>query len=621
MQTTPDPIESGRQTQAAPGYWRGIIRAVGLVFGDIGTSPIYTLTIVFLLLPSSMENILGVVSLIIWTLVLIVFGQYVFLAMTLDHSGEGGTLALKRILEQYLPGGKPAKVIAVLAFVGAALLLGDGVITPAISILSAVEGIRLIPVFAQTSTAAIVVIGVLIAFGLFLYQPKGSDRVASAFGPVMVLWFLALGLTGLLAIAETPAILKAINPYYAIVFCWKHGLATFLILAQVALCVTGAEALYADIGQIGKKPIIRAWKFVFAALVLSYLGQGAFLMHKPEASVLLFGMVHHQSQLWYTPFLILSIAATVIASQSLISGAFSIIFQAVGMSRFPLLKVDFTSSRLKSQIYIGAVNWALMGAVIFMMIYFKKSENLGAAYGLAVTGTMAITTALMAVAYYCRKSWWRFAACLPLLLVNIAFFGSCLTKLPSGGYWSLIIAVIPLAIVFVWSSGEEELLRLRPVVPMAEFLPRYIEQYSRPRLPGTAMFSLLGARGGVPSYVVACMFQHGIVYDQNIFAAVTVQDDPYGFTVMPLRPLAPGLDLFEIHIGYMELKRDLKQGIVDAGIDPRVVFYGVPLIEAKRLRWLPYAMLKRLTFNNRLHFKITVPAVRTHGINYRVDMS
>jgi KUP system potassium uptake protein len=385
------------------------------------------------------------------------------------------------------------------------------------------------------------------------------------------------------------------------------------------LCITGAEALYADIGQIGKKPIIRAWKFVFVALVLSYLGQGAFLMHKPEASVLLFGMVQHQSQLWYTPFLVLSIAATVIASQSLISGAFSIIFQAISMGRFPLLKVDFTSSRLKSQIYIGTVNWALMVAVIFMMIYFKKSESLGAAYGLAVTGTMAITTALMAFAYYCRKSWWRFAVCLPLLLVNIAFFGSCLTKLPSGGYWSLIIAVIPLGIIAVWSSGEAQLLRIRPTISISEFLPRYIEQYSQPRLPGTAIFSLLGT-SGVPTYVLACMFQHGIVYEQNIFASVTIQDEPYGFMVSPLRPLAPGLHLFEIHVGYMELKRDLKQGIVDAGIDPRVIFYGVPRIEPKGFRWLPYVMLKRLTFNYTSHFNINFPAVKTHGVNYRVEM-
>ena len=620
LPTTHDSVESSRQNQAMPGDRHAIVRAVGLVFGDIGTSPIYTLTIIFLLLPSSLENILGVVSLILWTLVVIVFGQYVFLAMKLDHAGEGGTLVLKRIAEQYLPPGKPAAVIGGLAFIGAALLLGDGVITPAISILSAVEGIRLIPCFAQISTAVIVVISVVIAVGLFLYQPKGSDRVAAAFGPVMVLWFLALGLTGLLAVMETPAILKAINPYYAIQFCWKHGLATFLILAQVVLCITGAEALYADIGQIGKKPIIRAWKLLFVALVLSYLGQGAFLMHKPEASVLLFGMVQHQSQLWYTPFLVLSIAATVIASQSLISGAFSIIFQAISMDRFPLLKIDYTSFRLKSQIYIGAVNWALMGAVIFMMIYFKKSENLGAAYGLAVTGTMAITTVLMAFTYYCRKSWWRFAACLPLLLVNIAFFGSCLTKLPSGGYWSLIIAAIPLGIILVWSSGEAQLLRLRPAISIPEFLPRYIEQYSQPRLPGTAIFSLLGASGEVPTYVLACMFQHGIVYEHNVFASVIIRDEPYGFTVSPLRPLAPGLYLFEIHIGYMELKRDLKQGFVDAGIDPRVIFYGVPLIESKGLRWLPYAILKRLTFNNRSHFKISLPAMKTHGVNYRVDM-
>jgi KUP system potassium uptake protein len=595
------------------------MRAAGLVFGDIGTSPIYTMTVVFLLISPTRDNILGIVSLILWTLMVIVFGQYVLLAMKLDHFGEGGTLILKRITEDYVSPGKLATAIGALSFLGATLLLGDGVITPAISILSAVEGIRLIPWFQNISTAVIVAIAVVIAVWLFFSQPKGSDHVASTFGPVMVLWFFALGVTGILAVAEAPAILEAINPYYALQFCWEHGFATFLILSQIILCATGAEALYADMGHVGKKPIIRAWLFVFPALALSYLGQGAFLMHKPQATVLLFGMVHHQSQFWYIPFLLLSILATVIASQSLISGAFSVIFQAISLRKFPLLKIVFTSSRLKSQIYIGAVNWALMCAVIFMMIYFKKSENLTAAYGLAVTGAMTIDALLMAIVYYYQKAWWRFALCPPFFLISASFFCSCLTKLPNGGYWSLIITSIPLSILFIWSIGEGRLTRRKRALPMSEFLPEYTTKYPGPRLPGTALFSLYDQKN-VPPYVRASMLEHGIVYDQNVFVSLVIKDEPHGFSVTPMLKLAEGLSQFEIHIGYMELQRDLKQGIYDAGIDPRVVFYGMDRIVSKRLRWLPYAILKRLTPIYNSHFNVTLPGTKTHGAIYRVDM-
>jgi KUP system potassium uptake protein len=619
LQTGTELSKPLEQHHPGPNDWRATVRAAGLVFGDIGTSPIYTLTVIFLLIPPSMENILGVVSLILWTLVVLVFGQYVLLAMNLDHFGEGGTLILKRIAEQYVRPGKLATMIAALSYIGATLLLGDGVITPAISILSAVEGIRLVPCFQETSTAVIVGISVMIAVWLFFSQSKGSDRVASAFGPVMVLWFFALGVTGILSVAETPAILGALNPYHALQFCWNHGFATFLILAQIILCATGAEALYADMGHVGKQPIVRAWMFVFVALVFAYLGQGAFLMHKPQASALLFGMVHHLSQLWYIPFLILSIMATVIASQSLISGAFSVIYQAISMNKFPFLKVVFTSSRLKSQIYIGVVNWALMGSVIFMMVYFKKSENLSSAYGLAVTGTMTITTVLMAIVYYHKKAWWRFAAVLPLCLVDASFFGSCLTKFPSGGYWSLILASVPLSILAIWAIGEARLARNEQMVPLSEFLPEYTGHHDMPRIPGTAVFNILYDQR-VPPYIPAIMFQQGIIYEKNVFVSVIITDEPHGFVVTPVHTLAEGLYQFEMRVGYMELKLDLTQGIYGTGLDPRAVFYGMDRIVPKRRRWTPYSMLKRISPVYTSFFNITLPGVKAHGVIYRVEM-
>jgi KUP system potassium uptake protein len=498
LQTDASVAETSGGNYPPPDDWRAVMKATGLVFGDIGTSPIYTLTVIFLLIPPTHENILGIVSLILWTLIAVVFGQYVFLAMKLDHFGEGGTLILKRIAEQYVRPGRLASMIGVLAFLGATLLLGDGVITPAISILSAVEGIRLVPGLQQTSTAVVVGISIVIAVWLFFSQPKGSDRVAAWFGPVMVVWFFVLGVTGLLSILETPAILRAVNPWYGLQFCWRHGFATFLILSQIVLCATGAEALYADMGHVGKRPIIKSWMFVFVALVFSYLGQGAFLMHKPGSSVLLFGMVHHLSHFGYIPFLLLSIMATVIASQSLISGAFSVIYQAISMNKFPSLKVVFTSSRLKSQIYISIVNWSLMGAVIFMMVYFKKSDNLTAAYGLAVTGAMTIDAVLMAIVYYHQKAMWRFVLCIPFFMIAASFFGSCLTKIPSGGYWSLIITSVPLSILAIWSLGEARLNRRDRSIPAAEFLSRYADYSQYPRIPFSVNDDDLVVRYSVP---------------------------------------------------------------------------------------------------------------------------
>jgi KUP system potassium uptake protein len=595
------------------------MRATGLVFGDIGTSPIYTLTVIFLLLPPTQENVLGVVSLIIWTLIVLVFGQYVLLAMKLDHFGEGGTLILKRIAEKYVTPGRAATVIATLSYIGATLLLGDGVITPAISILSAVEGIRLVPYLSHTPTWVVVVVSIIIAVWLFSSQPKGSDRVASAFGPVMVVWFLALAVTGALSILETPAVLAALSPVHALRFCVSHGLATFLILGQIILCATGAEALYADMGHVGKAPIIRAWIFVFIALVFAYLGQGAYVLHKPDASVLMFSMVHHQTEAGYIPFLILSIMATVIASQSLISGAFSVIYQAISMNKFPFLRVVFTSSRMRSQIYIGVVNWTLMGFVIFMLIHFKKSDNLTSAYGLAVTGTMTITTILMAVVYYHQKAWWRFACCLPLFFIDASFFGSCLTKFPSGGYWSLIIASVPFSVLTFWSAGEALLAKGIRSVPLSDFIPRYIERYKGPRIEGTAIFAVADNRS-VNSYVLHSMLDHGIIYERNILLSVVIRSEPRGLEITDLVPLAEGLDQCEIRVGYMDAKVDLKQGVYGAGLNPRVIFYGMDRIVPRSRRWIPYSLLKRISPIYTSPFNVTLPGSKTQGVVQLIEV-
>ena len=385
-----------RQQHATDSFWGGIIKSMGLVFGDIGTSPIYTLTVIFAITKPTQDNVFGILSLIVWTLIILVTVEYSWLAMSLGRKGEGGTIVLKEILVRLLKSGRKVAFIGVLSFLGVSLLLGDGVITPAISILSAVEGMLLIPGLETMHRDTIILIAAIIAIALFIFQYKGTDKVAGAFGPLMVIWFTALTLSGLVSIFTMPEILKAISPHYGFIFLKDHGMSGFFVLSEVILCATGGEALYADMGHLGRRPIIRAWYFVFVALVLNYLGQGAFVINHPKATNLLFGMVQWQTKFLYIPFLILTIIATVIASQALISGVFSIVYQGITTRIMPLMKVDYTSSKLKSQIYIGSVNWSLMIAVIFIMLIFKESGNLAAAYGLAVTGTMFITGMFLA---------------------------------------------------------------------------------------------------------------------------------------------------------------------------------------------------------------------------------
>ena len=288
---------------------KGIVKSMGLVFGDIGTSPIYTLTAIFLLIPPTPSNIMGILSLILWTLTILVTVQYTYLAMQLGKKGEGGTIVLKEILLPLLKSGNQVAFISLLAIIGISLFIGDGVITPAISILSAVEGVLLIPGLETTPQIYLMLVAAVIAIGLFSFQARGSERVAWAFGPVMVLWFSSLAVCGLVALVSAPQVLLAINPMYGISYLLHNGLAGFLILSSVILCATGGEALYADMGHMGRTPIVRAWHIVFVALAVNYLGQGAFLMTHPGAHNIFFEMVASEFAVLYIPFLFLSIAA------------------------------------------------------------------------------------------------------------------------------------------------------------------------------------------------------------------------------------------------------------------------------------------------------------------------
>ncbi|OPX95316.1 MAG: potassium transport protein Kup [Syntrophorhabdus sp. PtaB.Bin006] len=598
---------------------KGIIKSLGLVFGDIGTSPIYTLTVIFILTKPTEANVIGVLSLIIWTLTILVSVEYAWLAMGLGEKGEGGTIVLRGILIRLLRTSRGFVAVTILTFIGISLLLGDGVITPAISILSAVEGILLIPGFKETKQITLMVIASIICFTLFVVQRKGTEKVAGAFGPLMLVWFLALSVSGIIWVIKVPSVWKAVNPYYAVKFLYENGIAGFFVLSEVILCATGGEALYADMGHLGRKPIVRAWYFVFIALLLNYLGQGAFLMKHPgiRSSNVLFGMVFNESFLLYIPFLVLSIMATVIASQALISGMFSVVYQGINTRLMPMFKVEYTSTEMRSQIYIGFVNWFLLISVLFIIFQFRESNRLAAAYGLAVTGTMSLTGIMMSIIFYLRKDMGKLGIAIFVTLVDLAFLISNTYKIPHGGYWSLIIAAIPLATIMTYTGGQRKLYRTIRPLKLDVFLHSYNEIYqSLNKIKGTALFFARDTRK-VPAYIVHTMFMNNIIYEDNIIVSITTLDKPFGVESFFKQALAPGLRTFEIQMGYMEVV-DMEELLRKAGIIEKGIFYGLEEIATTNVIWKIFSIMKRLAppfvqFHD-------LPPNKLHGVVTRIEL-
>ncbi|KAF0180780.1 MAG: KUP system potassium uptake protein [Nitrospirae bacterium] len=596
---------------------KSFLQPLGLVFGDIGTSPIYTLTVVFLLTERSEAHFIGILSLIIWTITILVSVEYAWLAMSLSKKGEGGTIVLKEILAPMLKPGRRIGVVAVLSFIGISLLIGDGVITPAISILSAVEGALLIPGFEKTPVDALVIAAALIAIALFAIQRKGTEKVGGAFGPIMVIWFCALAGSGILAIVQEPHVLKALNPYFALDFLMQNGLTGFFVLSAVILCATGGEALYADMGHLGRKPIVNAWYFVCTALLLNYMGQTAYLIQNPQAKNVLFEMIYHQASLLYVPFLILSILATVIASQAMISGMFSIVYQSMTTRIMPIFKVEYTSKEMHSQIYIGAVNWFLLCAVLFVMYEFRESEKLAAAYGLAVTGTMALTGLFMTWIFWLKRKTAFAALSAAVFCVNVVYLLANIYKIPHGGYWSLIIAAIPFALILLYTRGQKRLYqRLRPM-DRAPFLAEYANRRENMNpIEGTALFFSRGL-DKVPPYMVNTMFENGVVYEDNIIVSLVRRDDPFGIAWFFRDEQVAGLRIFEIQIGYMEIP-NMEQVFREASIFPRTIFYGVEDISTRSFIWKVFSVIKRLTPSFVQFYRM--PPHLLHGVVTRVEM-
>jgi KUP system potassium uptake protein len=604
-------------TQENESFWGDIVKALGLVFGDIGTSPIYTLTVVFTLTRPTMENVYGILSLVFWTMSILVTVQYTWLAMSLGRKGQGGEIVLREILTKMLKKGRLLAFAGFLSFLGVSLLLGDGVITPAISILSAVEGLLLIPALAGTKQWMLVAIAAIIACTLFCVQHRGTDKVARVFGPIMAVYFSALLVSGLVSIAGSPGILKSISPHYAFQFFINNGLSGFFVLSEVILCSTGGEALYADMGHLGRKPIIRAWYFVFFALYCNYLGQGAFIASHPQASNILFSMIHHQAPLFYIPFLLLTIMATIIASQAIISGVFSVVYQGITTRLMPLMKVSYTSSHIQSQIYIGAVNWSLMIAVIAAMFYFQKSQNLAAAYGMAVTGSMTITAVMMIMVFANTMKKWKVPILVLVALLDFTYFISTFSKIPHGAYWSIILASIPFVTILTWTRGQRALYQALRPLDFDTFLLSFEQIFAKDKnIPGTALFFVKGL-DMIPPYVVHCIIRSNIIYERNIFISIDRTEDPFGVEINHKTDVAKGLESFKIDAGYMEVV-NIEQQLHSHGINDKVIFYGVEDIVTTNPFWKIFATLKKVT-SNFVQFN-KLPASKLQGVVTRVEM-
>lgn len=506
------------------------VAAMGVVYGDIGTSPLYTLSTCFAgRAPLSLDlpNIFGILSLIFWSLIVVVTLKYVVFILRADNNGEGGVLALLALTKRVPLHSSYAKFGLVFAGIfGASLFLGDGMITPAISVISAVEGMEIV---APTLEHYVVPITLTVITILFLVQSKGTAKIGAAFGPVMFLWFGALAIMGWHSIAQTPQIIQALNPYYAFRFLYEHGLYSMAILGNVVLAVTGGEALYADMGHFGRRPIRIAWLcFVLPALVINYFGQGALLLRNPGAIDNPFYRLAPETLLW--PLLILSTAATVIASQAVISGVFSITREAVQLQYWPRVRILHTSNKEEGQIYVPSMNWFLLFAVILLVIGFKSSANLAAAYGIAVTGTMTVSTILVLVVARGLWRWpmWKVALMgTGLLIVDNAFFLSNLLKFFEGGWFPLLIGILLLSLMFTWHAGRKMLTRRlgQSTMPVATFVES-LQSYRPVVVPGTAIY-MSSTSGRIPYALLHNIRHNKIMHKRNVFLTVFTDKVPH----------------------------------------------------------------------------------------------
>jgi len=506
------------------------VSALGVVYGDIGTSPLYALRECFYgehAIAATHENILGVLSLIFWSLILIISIKYLGFVMRADNKGEGGILALMALAFPEHRGKQVSRgTLIALGVFGASLLYGDGMITPAITVLSAVEGLEVAtPLFKNLIVPATIVILVC----LFAFQRFGTGNVGKIFGPIMVLWFLTLALLGLRGIGLAPRVMLAFDPTHAVRFFVNNGTAGFLVLGAVFLVLTGGEALYADMGHFGRVPIRIAWfTVVLPALLINYLGQGALLLVNPALAVNPFYNLAPNYAIY--PMVILSTAAGVIASQALISGVFSLTMQAIQLGYVPRLRVEHTSLHQKGQIYMPQINWVLMVACIGLVIGFRSSTHLAAAYGIAVSLTMLVTTILF---YYAARKLWNWSVgaagsfCALFLLVELAFFAANLLKITHGGWFPLLVGAAIFTLMSTWKTGRQVLgARLRASsLPLKLFLED-VERDPPIRVPGTAVF-LYGNAEGTPLALLHNLKHNKVLHKRIVILTILTEEVPH----------------------------------------------------------------------------------------------
>ncbi len=516
-----------RHPTSKSGFWALTLGSVGVVYGDIGTSPLYAVKEALTAARGNgaltHEMIFGVLSLIVWALVVIVTLKYVLILLRADNNGEGGTLSLMALAQRAL--GDRGRIVAILGMTGAALFYGDAMITPAISVLSAVEGLNLVtPAFDRF----VLPISLAILIGLFAIQSRGTAKIASWFGPIILVWFAALAIGGITNIAIRPDIMVALNPMHGVSFLSSHGLAGLIALGAVFLAVTGAEALYADLGHFGRGPIRTAWLFlVFPTLVLNYLGQGALLLDGPEALENPFFKMYPSWAL--VPMIGLATVATIIASQAVISGAYSVTQQAIQLGLLPRMNIRRTSALEKGQIYAPAVNWLLLIAVLFLTSAFRSSSALASAYGIAVTGTMVVTVILAAIVarYFWHWSWLRTGlVMLPFLIVDLVFLGANLLKIVEGGWLPVLVGVCLLVAMLTWQRGAR-LLGLksqREELSISDYLP-ILEVKCTERVPGTAIF-MTSHPENVPIALMHNLKHNKILHRRNILVCIETVDTP-----------------------------------------------------------------------------------------------
>jgi KUP system potassium uptake protein len=564
MSTTVSTISSKQGSSAPPrGRYLAVLSlaALGIVYGDIGTSPLYAIRECFhgdYRVPLSPGNVLGVLSLIFWALTIVISIKYLIFILRADNRGEGGILALMSLIHPEHGPGRPAGArwrwtLVALGLFGAALLYGDGMITPAISVLSAVEGLKVAtPVFEPY----VIPITIVILITLFALQRRGTAGVGVIFGPVTLVWFLSLAALGIWQLVQNPTVLVAINPWHAVKFFLTNHREGFLVLGAVVLVVTGGEALYADMGHFGTRPIRLTWfALVLPSLLINYFGQGALLLSHPGATDNPFYRLAPQWALY--PLVVLATAATVIASQAIISGAFSLTRQAIQLGFSPRMEIRHTSAREIGQIYIPEINWILMAATIGLVLGFRSSSHLAAAYGVAVTTTMVITTIIFYVVtreLWGWKRWLSLSLCIAFLVVDLAFFGSSLIKIEHGGWFPLIIGAGIFTSMSTWKRGREILAsRLHEDTQPIEAFLDMVEKEAPLRVPGTAVF--MSSNSGIAPHALLNNLQHNhILHEQLILLTIRTKDVPRVPSKDRLEVEDLGSNIYRMtgHYGFME---------------------------------------------------------------------